>query len=303
MDREALHERIRSLIFASPALSASFVRGEFRSVFKGRGLDFESLREYTPDDDSRLIDWNVSVRYSRPYVRSYREDRSLSLFLLVDRSASMDEGSGECSKADMALLAAALLGYAASLRDMPVGGLHFSTRPLVYREPRRGKAAALAFAEYDISDASDGGPRREAGSSAPKAAALADSLVTVSRLLKRRSLVIVISDWRAPAWKESLALLARRHDVVAIRVTDALERGLPRGGAFGVFDPETGARAELPLQSGRFRRVWAQFWAADAARIHRVLSECRVARLDLDTAEDPALRLLEFFDARRRKGT
>lgn len=296
MDRDALNERIRRLIFVSPALSSSFSRGEFRSVFRGRGIDFDSLREYTPDDDSRLIDWKVSVRFSRPYVRSYREDRSLSLFLLVDRSPSMDEGSGECSKSDMALMAAALLGHAASLRDMPVGGLHFSSRPLAYREPRRGRSIARAFAAIRLDDERGGG--RAADPSLP---VLAESIATVTRLLKRRSLVVVISDWRSPAWKESLAVMARRHDVVAIRVSDALERGLPRNGTLGACDPESRLRAELALGSRRFRRSWTEFWAADVARIHSRLSECRVARLDLDTADDPALRLLEFFDSRRRR--
>ena len=340
MDREALHERIRRLIFASPALSASFVRGEFRSIFRGRGLDFESLREYTADDDSRLIDWNVSVRYSRPFVRSYREDRSLSLFLLVDRSASMDEGSGDISKGDMALLAAALLGHAAVLRDMPVGGLHFAAEILEYREPRRGRSRALSFAEAGLGEgpASTEGSRRETDGNAQsgrnppgqdaalgekgsaqagqgtvlagQGTALATSLDTVFRLLKRRSLVIVISDFRATGWREPLGILARRHDVVAIRVTDALEREAPERGAFVSIDPEAPARgggrgraAWLPFASRSFRRNWVKFWKSDADRIGRAFAEAGIASLSLDTADDPALRLLEFFDRRRRRGT
>jgi uncharacterized protein (DUF58 family) len=304
MDREALHERIRRLMFASPALSASFVRGDFRSVFRGRGLDFESLREYTLDDDARLIDWNVSVRQARPFVRTYREDRSLSLFLLVDRSPSMDEGSGECSKGDMALLAASLLAHAASLRDMPVGGLHFSARPLAWREPRRGRSAARAFAEIDVGVGQAVSPTGDAGmvdDKDPRRAALAESIATVTRKLKRRSLVIVLSDWRGGAWKEALAIMARRHDVVAIRVSDPLEASLPESGFPGAIDPETGAHAGLALGSRRWREAWAAFWAADSRRIAQAFADCRVPSLELGTGDDPARLLLEFFEARRRK--
>jgi len=157
VDREELHSRIRRLVFASPALSEAFTRGEFRSVFKGRGVDFEALREYNDGDDARLIDWNVSVRIARPYVRLYREDRSLTLFLLIDVSPSMEEGSGELSKRDMAVLAASLLAYAAQYRGMPVGALIFAGEPLRYFKPKRGKAHAMALIEAAVAlSAADG---------------------------------------------------------------------------------------------------------------------------------------------------
>jgi len=306
MDREALHDRIRRLLFTSPALSTAFTRGEFRSVFRGRGLDFDSLREYGPDDDARLIDWNVTVRQSRAYVRTYREDRSLELVFLLDRSASMDEGSADCSKADMALLVAALLGHAAGLRDMPVGGLHFSDRPLAWRAPRRGWRKALAFVELDLGaegDRSLPAPRlaSRASTGPSEASALADSIATVSSLLKRRSLVVILSDFRSAGWAPELALMARRHDVVALRLKDGLEGELPAGGAFQAVDPETGRTRLLALGSRSWRRAWAAFWEADAARIREGLAGARVPCLELDTADDPARRLLEFFEARRRR--
>jgi uncharacterized protein (DUF58 family) len=298
VDREELHERIRKLLFSSSALSTSFARGEFRSVFRGRGLDFDSLREYSPGDDARLIDWNVSVRSRRPHVRSYREDRSLSLFLVIDRSASMDEGSGQLSKADMALLSAALLGHAASLRDMPVGGLHFDLGTFGYRDPRRGRAHVLALVDQGL----DQGLRQTAGQAAGQGSTgLAGALGTVSRLLKRRSLVIVLSDWRSPGWKLPLAILGRRHDVVAVRISDALERGLPTSGGFPLLDAESGRPAWAALGSRGFRRAWQDFWAKDIGRIHQDLAECRVGRLDLDTDDDPARSFLEYFDSRRRR--
>ncbi|MEI6388300.1 MAG: DUF58 domain-containing protein [Spirochaetota bacterium] len=302
MDREELHKRIRKLLFSSSALSTSFARGEFRSVFRGRGLDFDSLREYSPDDDARLIDWNVSVRSRQPHVRAYREDRSLSLFLVIDRSASMDEGSGQLSKGEMALLSAALLGHAASLRDMPVGGLHFDKGTFGYRDPRRGRAHVLALVDQGLDQEAGQGSARGLGQGeGPGGTGLAGALGTVARLLKRRSLVIVLSDWRSPGWKLPLAILGRRHDVVAVRVSDGLERGLPTSGSLPLSDAESGKPTWMALGSRGFRRAWQGFWAKDKERIQEDFAECRVGHLDLDTGDDPARSFLEFFDSRRKR--
>ena len=147
MDRDELRERIRRLTFASPALARAFARGDFRSVFRGRGLEFDSLRDYCLDDDSRLVDWSATARAGRPFVRTFREDRSLALLLVIDASPSMDQGSGELSKLDAAVLSASLVAYAAQLREMPVGCLVFARGILRVMAPRRGKAHALAVAD------------------------------------------------------------------------------------------------------------------------------------------------------------
>lgn len=299
MDREELNERARRLVLASPAISAALGRGDFRSLFHGRGLDFDSLREYSPGEDARLIDWNATARQDRPYVRVWKDDRSLTLFLLVDHSASMDEGSGELSKLDSAILSAALLGRAATLRDMPVGGIHFGRDVFARLEPRRGRAADLVFAAMTAEDA-PATPARNAGIEG-RPAGLAGALDAASRMLKRRSLVVILSDWRSRSWRDPLALLARNHDVVAVRIRDRLEDGLAGTGAFGLVDAGSGEAARISVSSPRARREWTAFWAKDAERIRLAFSECRVASLELDTAQDPALRFLEFFDLRRRR--
>ncbi|HUX39010.1 MAG TPA: DUF58 domain-containing protein [Rectinemataceae bacterium] len=320
MDREELNERARRLVFASPAISAAWSRGDFRSLFRGRGLDFDSLRDYGPGEDARLIDWNATARQGRPYVRAWRDDRSLTLFLLVDRSASMEEGSGEYSKLDMALLSAALLGRAASLRDMPVGGIQFDRDIIGSLAPRRGRSADLVFATMTAppSDLARGEAVAEGRSPGPEVtgkeaagkeatepeggpAGLAKAIESAARLLKRRSLVVILSDWRSPLWRDPLALLGGRHDVVAVRIRDRLEEELPSPGSFGAVDAEKGFRLFLSPGSAKQRKEWKAFWARDAERIRRSFAECRVAGLELDTRDDPALRFLDFFDSRRRK--
>ncbi len=310
MDRDELHARVRRLIFSSPALSEAFSKGDFRSVFKGRGVDFEALREYEEGDDARLIDWNVTVRLAKPFVRLYREDRSLTLFLLIDLSASMDEGGGEVSKADMAILASSLLGYAASVRGMSLGALLFAREPLRYFEPRKGKGQALAIIEAALALSGSpqgasvpvravaglGGPGR-----GPTAEALGVALDTAGRLLKRRSLVIASSDFHARGYESSLARLGRRHDLVALRVTDALDRHLPAWGSFLVRDAEGTERRHLPLRSLTLREAWRRRGEDEAEAFRETCLSSRVAYLELDTAADPARALLEFF-GKRRKG-
>lgn len=340
MDREELHSRIRRLVFASPALSEAFSRGEFRSVFKGRGVDFEALREYNDGDDARLIDWNVSVRIARPYVRLYREDRSLTLFLLIDVSPSMEEGSGELSKRDMAVLAASLLAYAAQYRGMPVGALIFAGEPLRYFKPRRGKAHAMALIEAAVAlsaadsagmagpaaghgpaspvDGARAGAGAAAAQEAPPAAAgtgrrasrasphapvpgsdLSGAFDTAGRLLKRRSLVMAASDFFAAGYETPMARLALRHDLVALRLTDALDEELPPSGTFSASDAEGGGRYLLPLGSRRFRRQWSEFRRAEAERCREACLSAHVPLLELGTEDDPARALLGFFGSRR----
>jgi uncharacterized protein (DUF58 family) len=301
MERDELHDRIRRLVFASPALSEAFSRGEFRSVFKGRGVDFEALREYEYGDDARLIDWNVTVRLFRPFVRLYREDRSLTLFLLIDVSPSMEEGSADLSKRDMAVLAASLLAYAAQLRGMPVGALIFADEPIRYFEPRRGKSHALALIEAAVAAESTSAPLggNEARLAVPSSC-LAGALDTAGRLQKRRSLVMVASDFFVAGFEDPLARLSRRHDVVALRITDRLDSELPPAGSFTVTDAESGEARWLPLHHRRLRQGWAEFHEDHALRCAEACERARVPLLELATTDDPARALLEFFGRRRR---
>jgi uncharacterized protein (DUF58 family) len=315
LDAGALRERIRRLVFASPALARAFERGDFKSVFRGRGIEFDSLREYSPDDDERLIDWSATARLRSPFVRTYREERSLTVFLVVDVSASMDQGSGEVSKLDEAVLVSSLAAYAAQLRGLPVGCLLFARGIAGSLAPRRGKAHALAVASAAAAYAS--GERREArgragGKYGPRGGGVAESegrrgselgaaLATASRVLKRRSLVLVISDFRAADWERPLAELARRHDAVAIRMSDRSDFEAPTAGSFEAADPETGELAWLPFGSRRFRKAWRE---AGIARRRACVEACvrsRVELLEVDTEDDPALRLLEFFERRRSR--
>jgi uncharacterized protein (DUF58 family) len=298
MDEDALRDRIRRLLFASPALARAFAHGDFRSVFRGRGIEFDSLREYYPDDDARLIDWNATARLGEPFIRTYREDRSLTVFLLVDVSASMDQGSGELSKLDEAVLVSSLVAYAAQLRGLPVGCLLFAKGILASLPPQRGKSHALAVASAAAAYRSRmaAAPEPDRGTTD-----LALALSTIGLAQKRRSLVLVLSDFLASDWERPLAELSRRHDVVAVRLSDRLDVDPPRVGAFHTTDPETGEGAWLPFGSGKFRASWRAKGEARRRECLEAFARCQTSCLEIDTEDDPALKLLSFFERRRAR--
>jgi uncharacterized protein (DUF58 family) len=301
MERDELHDRIRRLLFASPALARAFAQGDFRSVFRGKGIEFDSLREYYPDDDARLVDWSATARLGKPFVRTYREDRSLTVFLVVDVSASMEQGAGDLSKLDETVLVSSLVAYAAQLRGLPVGCLLFAEGIRGSLPPRRGKAHALAVASAAGGAARGYGDAARSYRDATAPTDLGLALRTVTQALKRRSLVLILSDFRAEGWARPLGELSRRHDAVAVRISDPSDLELPRAGSFRAADPETGAEAWLPLGSRAFRSRWR---ASGAARREACLEACARAQvkvLEIDTGDDPALKLLEFFERRRSR--
>jgi uncharacterized protein (DUF58 family) len=298
VDRDALRERIRRLAFASPELARAFSRGDFRSAFRGRGIEFDSLRDYGLEDDARLIDWNATARSGRPFVRTYREDRALALLLVIDASASMDQGSGELSKLDAAVLASSLLAYAAQLREMPVGCVVFSRAVTRVMAPRRGKAHALAVADA-AAERPRGGP---ASGKAPayEAEGLPAALAVAAGTLKRKSLVLVLSDFRDPLWQRPLGELRSRHDAIALLITDRSDLEPPGRGSFRAVDPETGEAAWLPLGSRAFRGEWRKSGLERRAACREACASAGVPALEIDTADDPVRKLLEFFERRRK---
>jgi len=287
----ATNRLLRRLKFASPMVSRSLASGEFRSAFKGRGVEFDGLRDYDGADDASLIDWNASARFGRPFVKTFRESRDLALFVVFDASASMDFGSPR-SKRETAAAACGLLCLAAEEGGNPSGALVFAAAPLRLDPPAHGRSHALALAERFAALRPEAG---EGGS------ALGDALRAASADLKRRSVVVVASDFLSAGWERPFAELARRHDVIALRVTDGADGALPAlAGACAVRDAESGRVAVIDPRSAD----WTESRAASGAERRlawlRAVARARASRLEIDTGEDPALALLSFFDRRSR---
>ncbi len=289
MNTFELFSRIKNLPLASEKIVEGLFSGNYRSVFRGPGLEFDEVREYQQGDDSRFIDWNVSSRMGSPYTKTFREEREMTLFLLVDASASLGTATGRMSRQDMVLILSSLLAFAAVHNNDRVGAAFFSDRIEKWVPPKKGKKQVFRLVE-DITHL----PLQGRGSD------LAYAVRTVYDSLKRRGICVIISDFRVnPSWRE-LSLLAKKHDVIAVKITDPSEKVFPLSGLAELIDPETGASMHAPGGIPRFRRRYREFWDAHHLFWER---ECRrrgVTTLSLSTDDDPVATLLRFF-ARRKK--
>ena len=282
--------RLRQLQLVAQRLVDSLLAGNYRSVFRGPGIEFDEVREYVEGDDVRMIDWNVSSRFGSMYTKTYREEREMTLFLVVDVSSSLDFGSGARSMRDIALVSSALLTLAAVQNNDKVGGALFTDEIERWVSPAKGRGHAMRLLQDILSIEPRGG-----GSN------LSGALRAVSESLKRRGIVIVISDFMTADYQRDLALLAKRHDVIALRITDPICSELPSFPILHVCDPETGRSLHLNGHSRRFRFTFEQFWHQ-----HRQqwLRECRrrgVSAVEISTVDHVADRLISFFRNRGKR--
>jgi uncharacterized protein (DUF58 family) len=250
-------------------------------------MEFSEVREYRAGDDVRAIDWNVTARAGAPYVKLFREERDRTLLFLADLSASEDFGSGLATKRDLAAEAVAAIALSAAENRDRVGAILFTDRIERIRRPARGRPHALSVVRDVLSR-----PLEGFGTDLPL------GLRGARNLLKTRALVVLISDFRTGGYERELGALARRHDVVALAVTDPAERRFPAFGLFRLRDAETGDTRVVDASSPEFRRAWP-IGLGSAARI------CRRAGadfLELSSDRAPSASLATFFRARASTG-
>lgn len=258
--------------------------GEYRSVFKGRGMEFDELREYTPGDEVRAIDWRSLARTGRPHIRRYIEEREHNFILAVDVSASSGFGSGERAKRDAAQEAAALLAWSAARNKDRVGLLLFTDQPEHFLPPAHGRNHVLR-AINDLVAFEPAHPSTD----------IAGALDFIGRVARKRSIIFLFSDFLCAGYEESLRMLARQHDVTAVLVRDPAEQRLPAGGLVQLRDAET----------GRGRLVDAEAASAlsreSAERFTQVCREADVDHLEVGPQVDCIEALSAYFHNRRRR--
>lgn len=273
------------------------LQGDYRSLFRGSGLVLADLREYQAHDDVRHIDWNVTARMGTPYVREHQEDREVAAWFLLDVSGSMDFGSGT-TKRDLAAQAVGTLARLLSGRGNRVGALLHDgqqVRAHTLIPARSGRRHVLHLLHCLL--------ERSSTSPAPQASAATDlgaMLRQAQAVIRRRSLLFVVSDFIAlPGWEQSLSQLARRHEVLAVRLRDPLENRLPESGLFWVQDAETGEQLLLDASDRGMRRRFEAFAQVREEHLQETLSHAGVDCLELGTDEALDQALLRF--ARLRK--
>ncbi len=287
LSREEMLARVRRLQIRARRLVRRLFLGEYHSVFRGRGIEFSEVREYTPGDEVRTIDWNVTARMGTPYVKKFVEERELVLYLLVDVSASSGFSSTPATKRELAAELAALLAFAAEANNDKAGLIAFSDEVELYLPPKKGLQHVLRLARELIY-------LRPRGRGTDLGAAL-DYLM---RVAKRPGVVFLISDFHARGYEPALRLAAQKHDVSAISLSDPRELELPRVGLINLKDPETGDELLIDTDDGEERRRFSAAAAAAAAERRRLLASLGVDEVAIRTDRSYIEPLMAFFRSR-----
>ena len=289
---------MRQLEIRTRRLVNDSLAGAYHSVFKGRGMDFDEVREYSPGDEVRTIDWNVTARAGRTFIKKFTEERELTIFLLVDISASGNFGSGALRKRDLAAELASVLAFSAIRNSDKVGLLLYTDRVERYLPPKKGRRHVLRVVRDILYHEPEG-----TGTDTVRA------LDVVNHVLHRRAIVFLISDFESPKdeataraeLRRAMRQTNRRHDLIAVHVEDPRERELPNVGIVALEDAETGEIVELDTASPRVRDRFKQ---QSLERARRLVSDFRsegvdTLQLQTDSAYMPALQ--RFFKTRERR--
>ncbi|MFM7281069.1 MAG: DUF58 domain-containing protein [Planctomycetia bacterium] len=287
-----LMARVRAIEIRTHKLVNTALSGGYRSSFRGQGIEFQEVRAYQPGDDVRRIEWNVTARTGEAFVKNYAEERELTVQLIVDSSRSMDLGSAEWTKREIAAQFAALIAFVGLRHGDRVGLTLFGEQPGLHLPPRKGSQHVLRIV-------------REVLAARPTAlgSRLGAALEREERLLRRRSVVLVVSDFLSDShaqsdWSATLTRLALRHDCIAVRVRDPLESELPPAGVLPLQALEGTARVEADTRRASVRAAWRAAFDAREVTLRANLSRAQAELVDLDTTQDVGESVRAFF--RRR---
>ncbi len=263
--------------------------GEYHSVFKGRGMEFDEVRPYQPGDEIRTIDWNVTARTGHPYVKRYVEERELTVMLVVDASASENFGSVKRFKRELAAELTAVLAFAATTNNDKVGLLIFTDQIELYIPPRKGRKHILRLV-------------RELLAFKPKHSGtnIKLALDSVNRLLKRKAIVFLVSDFIAnpDSYRKELSITNRRHDLIAVDLSDPMEEGIANVGVMAVEDPESGEIVWVDTGSRAWQQAFRQRMSQLATGKDQAFLNASVDRIHVATDEDYTTPLTQFFAQR-----
>ena len=283
-------KKIRTLEIKTKGLVETVFAGDYHSVFKGRGMNFEDVREYQPGDEIRAIDWNVTARLGTAFVKKFTEERELTVMLIVDVSASGNFGSAAQSKRELAAEVACLLAFSAIRNNDKVGLILFTDRVELFIPPKKGRSHTLRLIREILFF-------EPAGRGTDPALAL-DYL---NKVVTRRAVVFFISDFQAPDFSHTLAVSGRRHDFIAVYIQDEREQVLPNVGIITLEDAETGEQIEINTADRGTRTRFTDLADEKAHELSRTLRRNNIDAITLRTSEDylPALR--SFFKLRERR--
>ena len=288
MDTSEILGKVRKIEIKTRGLSQNIFAGQYHSAFKGRGMEFAEVREYQFGDDVRDIDWNVTARLHRPYVKVFEEERELTVMLLVDVSGSLDFGTASQTKRDMATEIAATLAFSAIQNNDKIGVIFFSDRIEKYIPPKKGRKHIL----YIIREMLDFHPVSHKTD-------IAAATAYLTRVMKRRCTSFIISDFYDDKdFEKEMEIANRKHDMVAIQVYDQRAKTLPDIGLLKVRDAETGHEMYIDTSSKKLRRARTAYWLKREEQLKTTFAKSKVDWVSVATNEDFAKSLILLFKKR-----
>lgn len=289
METNELLKKVRQIEIKTRGLSRNIFAGQYHSAFKGRGMAFSEVREYQYGDDIRDIDWNVTARYNKPFVKVFEEERELTVMLMVDVSASQDFGTRQSIKRDMVTEIAATLAFSAIQNNDKIGVIFFSDKIEKFIPPKKGKKHILYIIRELINFEAQS-PKTDMGM----------ALKYLTNVIKKRCTTFMISDFiDVKDYNNALTIANRKHDIVALQVYDNLETQLPDVGLMKILDSETGAEKWVDTSSRKVRQVYRDWWKKQQENMQTSFNRSKVDSVSVRTDEDYVKALMALFKKRR----
>jgi uncharacterized protein (DUF58 family) len=287
---ESAGQRLRRLEVVAGRMVQEVFAGQYESLFKGQGVEFSEIREYLPGDDVRTLDWNVTARLGRPFVKRNEEERELAMVLVIDSSASMDFSSQRKSKREIAGELAAILAFSALQNGDKVGLVRFGKDIEHVLPPRKGRRHLMRILGEVL-----------AAPAQPEQSRLDIVLDGLNQIFKRRAVVFVLSDFLCPDFSKALARAQRRHDLSVFRIVDPWEKELPDLGPLRVRDLESGQASRVDTSRPEFRQAYARRQQENWLKLRQLLDAQQVDWAEFSTSEAILAPLTRFFQQKKRR--
>jgi uncharacterized protein (DUF58 family) len=282
-----LLKKVRRIEIKTRGLSRHIFAGEYHSAFKGRGIAFSEVREYQYGDDIRSIDWNVTARFNHPYIKIFEEERELTVMLLIDVSGSGNFGTTVSFKKDLMTEVAAVLSFSAIFNNDKIGVIFFSDKVEKFIPPQKGKKHILRIIRELLDFKSQSHKTN-----------LDEPLRFLTNAIKKRCTAFIISDFIVPDFEEAMRIASNKHDIVALKVFDPVEKAIPDIGLIKVLDSETGVEKWIDTSSEKTRNAYEKWWIGHIELIKNIFKRCGVDSAELRTDLDYVKPLMKLFKNR-----
>jgi len=297
MNYSKLLQESHFLEIRARSLAEGMKSGNFRSLYRGQGIEMSAVRDYIRGDDIRSIDWNVTARMGKPYVKVFEEHRELQIVLIVDNSRSMQIQNQDTSKYQTAAEAAALLTFASEQNECPVGTVLFDGQVNLSLPPVWGREQTMII----LSKIQKNNLMENPELNLEPGSALGAAINVAGKMLKKRSLVFIFSDFRTAGYEAPLGQLSHKHDVIAIRMTDSFDSQLPAAGTIPFIDPESGEKKIFPSSSGKFIKAWKTANENRAKKLYDFCAKHGITQVNMDSTDDPLKTLSGIFSRTQKQ--